>query len=209
MKSCTLFCQPTAQNAQCVTYELSGLAASGEEEAYSSQQSWKPCFWTVMCPAEHFMNMQDQTGTNRSQREQADRGFPLKSQPIEAFHLIKTHNRLLHFQKRAFYWVISWGTFIIFSFVESFPGVTPNVLRQMAVSKGWTEVEGSLPAGHKIGSPIWAFQKALASFSSFSLSNLPDSFTLFSLMVSTWQHGPYAWCFWWKWSCLNSLVLIS
>ena len=74
----------------------------------------------------------------------------------------------------------------------------------MAVSKGRTEVEGSLPAGDKIGSPIWAFKRHLPPFPA-DLSNLPDSYTLFSLMVSTWQHGPYAWCFWWKWSCLNSL----
>lgn len=46
------------------------------------------------------MNMQNQTGTRRSQREQAERGSLLNpSQWRHIFQLIKTHNRLLHFEK--------------------------------------------------------------------------------------------------------------
>lgn len=41
------------------------------------------------------------------------------------------------------------GLLFIFFFVESFPGATPTVLRQVVVSKGWTEAKGNFPVGDK------------------------------------------------------------
>ena len=71
---CTLFCQPTAQNAQCLL-GAQWISCWVERKRLIQVGKAESLVWTVMCPAEHFMNMQNQTGTNRSQREQADRGF--------------------------------------------------------------------------------------------------------------------------------------
>lgn len=69
-------------------------------------------------------------------------------------------------------------------FVESFPGATPNVLRQAGVSKGRTGVEGSFPARGTTGALDLGFQRHFPPLPA-CLSNVPSSFILCSLMVST------------------------
>lgn len=139
--------------------ELSELTAQWRRTGLLKSSKLKVCLnCAVSCRA--FYAYAESNRSSQKPREPAERrSFKIPANGGAHFNSLKhTADCCRRFQKELSIELISWGTFNFF-LCRKFSRGNTKCSKAGVVSEGWAEVEGSVPAGDKIRSPIWAFKR--------------------------------------------------